>query len=142
MRKGIFIITCFCIMLSGLFTGCGDSGSDSLPCMCFLNNSSNAATGLRYRISGTTSWTYSAFDETVYSGDGFDCSEGTFDVAVAAGTYDFEILYSSGTIRGWTSVSYDGGNIGFWVTDLTSTSVYGAVGESCNQSGTAYNADY
>jgi hypothetical protein len=133
------VITCF---VTSCFLS-DDEKEDSLPCMCFQNNSGTTAVSIRYRVAGSSSWTNIIFDDAVYgSGDGFDCAEGTFKAAVAAGTYDFEIRSSVDTIRGWSSVPYNGGNIGFLVTSSTGTSIYGAVDGNCQQAGLAYYADY
>ena len=111
--------------------------------MCFQNNSNITAISIRFRLHGTDSWTNIVFDDPVYgSGDGFDCAEGTFKTTIAAGNYDFEIRSSTGTIRGWIDVPYNGGNIGFLVTSNLSTSIYGPVNSSCVQSGQEYYADY
>lgn len=142
-RKSVLMLVLF-LSAAGLFSGCvnKDSDDDTLPCLCFRNDSGESVSGIRYRITGTTGWTTSIFDDDLSSGNGYDCSEGRFRTAVAAGTYDFEILNSSNeAIRGWDGVPYNGGSVGFWVTTLASSSMYGAVDGNCGQAGTAYYAD-
>lgn len=143
-RKEAFIIFLF-LLTGGLIFSCiNKDDKDEMPCLCFKNNSSSYVSGVRYRLTGTTAWTYSIFDENVSTGgDGFSCEEGTFDIKIPAGSYDFEVLNtSSSSLRGWEDVPYDGGNIGFLVTNSTSGSLYGSVDSNCNQTGTAYSADY
>lgn len=148
MKRNGFFILFLCLITAGVIISCfseDDKDEDSMPCLCFKNNSSTVISGIRYRLSGTDSWTPIVFDENVSTGgDGFDCSEGTFKKEIEEGTYDFEIRdYSnSSTVRGWTDVPYDGGNIGFLVTSTTSGSMYGAVDKECSSEGTAYYADY
>ncbi|MGL4370456.1 MAG: hypothetical protein ACRCUT_12415 [Spirochaetota bacterium] len=145
MKSRIAVILFFLAsmaLIPGLFV-CSWEKPESDPCMCFRNDSSSAITGLRFKETGSTEWVYSYFDSVQYSGYGFDCSEGTFDMDVDSGTYDFEMMASGGsTFRGWTAVPYDGENIGFLITNYTGTTVYGSVNDDCEQTGTAYYADY
>lgn len=148
-RKLIIVIAVLSIVTGVIVAGCFFSDDDdpenvgALPCMCLINYSSTGITGLRYRVSGTSTWITRDFGITIVTNGGIDCPNGTFASALPAGTYDFE-FYSSGggTVRGWTSDPYAGGNIGFQVTDNTGTSVYTPVDNNCNSIGNTYYADY
>jgi len=123
----------------GLFSSCNNTNDDSNPCVCFRNDSSTAISGIKYRLSGTVSWTYSYFEETQYGGDGFDCSEGEMDTQLDDGTYDFQLIKSGGSDYWiWYSVNYTGGNLGFLVSNTAGASLCAAVDDNCDQKGSVY----
>jgi len=127
------------LAMGAVYINCStQKDEDSMPCMCFQNDSSSSVSGIRYRVSGSSVWIPKYFDTTQYSGDGFDCSEGEFDTEIDEGTYDFQII--GGSTQTWLSVPYDGGNVGFVAASTLANSLYGSVDNNCNPDGTIYSA--
>jgi len=147
MTKKLSMIIIGLLLTAGLITGClfgSDDDGDSKPCMCFQNDSNYTIAGIRYRKSGSTTWIPEYFDDSVSSGEGFDCDDGKFDSDMLDDDeyYDFQIFSSGGyyTVT-WEDVPYKGGNIGFVASSTTEYSVYGAVDSDCDPKGDIYYAD-
>lgn len=148
MKKiSILMLIISCIFL--LFSACSeDSKSDAPqnPCMCLINYSNTTAYGIAYRPISSSQWSIKPFDDPVYtSGDGVNCREGVMDSVAPSGNYEIRVYGSGGyssPIWTWNNVPYNGGNIGFYLSTTSSTSLYGSVDSNCQSNSTQYHASY